>query len=330
MIKREWTNEQKIDIINSYTSRKYSYREIARNYGVNRDVIREFLRNNNIDTILRKPLTEQEKIQIIELYKTGKYNFRQLAKQFNKCETAIDKLLKKNGFKAILHGTPRQYPINEDFFDNIDNQEKAYVLGLLYADGYNSKNYRIGITLQERDKEILEQIRDLISPSRPLNYCGKIRENKSYKNAQNAYNFNLSNKYMSERLYELGITPAKTFTITFPQWIIEDLIRHFLRGIIDGDGYISKNIKNPKVSFISTLSFCESVKEIISNILSVRSNIYRHKSCRNNIRYIEIHGRHQVIKFLDWIYKDSIIHLKRKYERYLTLKEIYKYRLLVK
>jgi transposase-like protein len=320
LVKIEWTKEQKIDIIRSYTSREYSYREIAKNYGVNRDVIREFLRNNNVEAILRKPLTEQEKIKVIELYKTGKYNFRSLARQVNKCESTIDKFLKKNGFKAILHGKPRLYPINEDFFDDINTQEKAYIVGLLYADGCNSKNYRVSIALQERDKEILERIRDLISPSRPLNYC--LRGKPIYKNAQNVYNFNISNKHISKRLSELGMTQAKTFTITFPYWINENLIRHFLRGVIDGDGYISKNLKNPKISFISTLSFCISAKEIFSNILSVKSYIYTHKNCRNtNIRYLEICGRDRVIKFLDWIYQDSTIHLQRKYECYLTLKE---------
>lgn len=31
----------------------------------------------------------------------------------------------------------RTYSINDNIFDNINNQDKAYVLGLLYADGCN-------------------------------------------------------------------------------------------------------------------------------------------------------------------------------------------------
>ena len=31
----------------------------------------------------------------------------------------------------------REYQINEDFFDNIDTEEKAYILGFFYVDGTN-------------------------------------------------------------------------------------------------------------------------------------------------------------------------------------------------
>lgn len=32
----------------------------------------------------------------------------------------------------------RKYEINQDFFDEINTQEKAYFLGILFADGYNN------------------------------------------------------------------------------------------------------------------------------------------------------------------------------------------------
>ena len=41
----------------------------------------------------------------------------------------------------------RKYVCKDDFFDNIDSEIKAYLLGFLYADGYISNDGRIGILL---------------------------------------------------------------------------------------------------------------------------------------------------------------------------------------
>ena len=50
----------------------------------------------------------------------------------------------------------RKYNVNDNYFDVIDNQNKAYILGFLYADGCNYKNGYFKIDLQEEDKNMLE------------------------------------------------------------------------------------------------------------------------------------------------------------------------------
>ena len=49
----------------------------------------------------------------------------------------------------------RTYRANDDFFDVIDSEIKAYLLGFLYADGYLASDGRIGIRLQIDDEEII-------------------------------------------------------------------------------------------------------------------------------------------------------------------------------
>lgn len=52
----------------------------------------------------------------------------------------------------------RKYSLNEEYFDVIDNQNKAYYLGLLYADGCNNvQRYAIHLDLQIDDREIIEK-----------------------------------------------------------------------------------------------------------------------------------------------------------------------------
>jgi len=58
----------------------------------------------------------------------------------------------------------RRYNVNEKFFDNIDTEEKAYILGFIYADGNIDQppNNKLNINLQEKDIHILEDIRRIM------------------------------------------------------------------------------------------------------------------------------------------------------------------------
>ena len=50
--------------------------------------------------------------------------------------------------------------MDEKYFDNIDTQNKAYTLGFLFADGYNSiSKSTVSMALQESDGYILDKIR---------------------------------------------------------------------------------------------------------------------------------------------------------------------------
>ena len=54
------------------------------------------------------------------------------------------------------------YGINEDYFDVIDSEDKAYFLGLLFADGCNIRcggKHIVRIRLQEKDKYILDRFK---------------------------------------------------------------------------------------------------------------------------------------------------------------------------
>ena len=69
--------------------------------------------------------------------------------------------MRRNGYKAKSQSElQRKYNIDETFFDVIDTEEKAYFLGLLYADGCNATNRNaVILSLKEDDKEILEKIK---------------------------------------------------------------------------------------------------------------------------------------------------------------------------
>lgn len=148
-----------------------------------------------------------------------------IAKQFNLSRHIIGRFLRKNNFNTLIEGkyNKRNYPINEDFFDNIDTQEKAYLLGLLYADGYNYKKY-FRLDLHKKDIDILYKIQKLI-------FLDDKDHVTPYKNRDTVY-LNVYSVHISKTLTNIGCTNNKSLTITFPV-IQKDLQRHFIRGYYD-------------------------------------------------------------------------------------------------
>jgi hypothetical protein len=322
------TDQQNQEIIELYRTKQHSLISLTRKYNISRGRIYRLLKKNNMKQngcVFRitgpRPLTEQanqERLKIIELYKTGQYSCIELGKLYNRCEKTIGKIIRNGGLKGRSNSlAARKYPIKEDFFDNIDTQEKVYFLGFLYADGNNTSNGRVSMSLQERDVETLRLLNNLIQPTKPLYYNKTISKNN--KNHQNQYCLIIDNKHVNQRLNELGMVKAKSLVITFPKWLNKDLTRHFIRGFFDGNGSIGID-KNYNIQIVSTLSFCESIKRIIYDILSIESYVYIDKDLNPIIRRFKIRKKKDMLKFLDWIYQDSTIHLQRKYEKYLILK----------
>ena len=255
-------------------------------------------------------LTPSELQILTDMYFSGK-TFDDISKTLGYCYEVIKRARVQLNLppRPKINNNRRKYPINEDFFDLIDTQEKAYILGFLYADGCNYQHQtKVKIALQERDKHILEEMRDLINPTKPLHYY----ETKSV-NQQNVYSLVFSSKHMSDRLTELGCMPRKTHKLKFPteDQVPDYLIHHFVRGYFDGDGYISKSKKYPLFTIMGNMEFISQLQQKFIDQLEFGKTKLR-KDNSPNIVTLSYSGRRQVIKFRDWIYQDVSLCLYRK------------------
>lgn len=271
---------------------------------------------------------EKIKDEIVEKFKSGNFKLLDLGKEYNTYASDISRILKSRNIRAwdTRHNLIRKYTLNDSYFDIIDCEQKAYFLGLLYADGSNNiKKTNISIRLQEQDKPILEKFVAAIGSNRPLLYTNYSSPGI---NRQPQYNVIFNSKKLSERLNDIGMVQNKEFVLTFPNSTIlpTSLYRHFIRGYFDGDGSFSVyNItKNGKpqlryeASIISTEMFCLTVQNIITNTLKITSHIsIRHKNRENTTRTLKISGK-QMFKFLEWMYNDSTIFLDRKHDKYIN------------
>ncbi len=283
---------------------------------------------------MTRKLTDQQKIDMVEKYQNG-MNGEELAKEYNVTRQAIHFLLKHRGISPnkTLSELRRKYYLNEYYFHKVDSERKAYFLGLLYADGCNCDDYAVTISLQEEDRFLIDTLKEELQSTRPLIFSKKKQEHH-----KNLIGVSLNSLILSNQLTELGCTPRKSLTLKFPteDQVPKHLLRHFIRGYFDGDGYVGKTdcnaiIYNPiGCSVVSTLDFCNSLSEILKNELDVNTFIEkRFKDSDKSTRQLRICGNQQIYKFLSWIYEDCEIYMERKYLRYKSAESMMKVRNLI-
>lgn len=265
--------------------------------------------------------------QICEFYKKycsfKTWSVTKFANEYNLSFHSLLKGFKRLNFKIVpLSISKRKFQINEDFFEVIDSEEKAYSLGFAFADGCNTGK-RLEISLAKKDKDILDKISKLL-------LFGKINvhEYKSKKiNSQNKVGLYVVSKKMCDDLKKLGCVPRKTFTLKFPS-LNKNIIRHFVRGFFDGDGMLTfytrhKNRKpEAQFSITSTKEMLESIGSCFSE-LGVNWKIHkRHKTRINNNFTLRVHGNLQIKTVCDFLFKNAKIFLNRKFQAYQKLLEL--------
>jgi intein-encoded DNA endonuclease-like protein len=274
-------------------------------------------------------LTEEQKDELFKRYETEDLSLVELGKIYNISDQTISKYAKKRNIKIKPRGQfNRIYSLNEYYLDVIDTEEKAYFLGLIYSDGFNNEelNY-IEISLQESDKHILEALNKAFGSNKPLMFLDKKKQNPNW---ENCYRLTLNSRHLSEMLSSSGCVQAKSLILEFPKndRIPKHLIRHFIRGYFDGDGTVGvyqqkkrKNYFTLSCGIIANLDFCLELNKQIEH-LDIKFSIYHDKRTPDKpTRNAGIHANSGVIKFLDWLYQDTNLFIKRKYDTYISGKE---------
>lgn len=228
------------------------------------------LRKNKIP--LRTKTEKSFKDTAIDLYTNTNLTKHEIAA---KCETSlhfINKILEKYNIpdREWLISQKRQdnfIKCDETFFEKLDTKEKCWVAGVLLGDGYvtsGDRNWQhtIKIVLQEKDIEILEKIKELMKAEQPIYKCEQIIPKTG--NIFYGVGLNICRKKIWEDLINLGIGNDKSSHCTMPK-VTNDLIPHFLRGIVDSDGgfHITKNNSMMFSIACSVLSFLEEVEIIL-------------------------------------------------------------------
>ena len=255
------------------------------------------------------------------MYTEEKWSCFDIAISLGVSAPTIYKVIKSYGVMRDVGKGHIVYSQDNDFFKKIDTEEKAYWLGFIYADGSIIENKRTDIILAKSDEGHLKKFLKSIKSNRSIKYVNKITDKKTYYTCY----VNISSKDFTNNLVLCGCPQNKTDKLVFPNDNIlpKSLTNHFIRGYMDGDGsiHINKTNKNTghkyfRLAFTGNYKMLNSIKKILTEKdIKIED--------RETYCALQFNGNTQVLKMLNYIYKDATIYLDRKYEKYMKLKNTY-------
>lgn len=222
----------------------------------------------------------------------------------------------------------KKYNFNRNYFNELKTHEQAYILGFIYADGYNSEG-RLQLDQNEERIDILENINKALESNCPI---------RSYSPGN--YRLDFNSKKLCLDLTKLGAVRNKSLILTFPKFITDELMPSFILGYFDGDGCVwngkrkkmwVKNEKKPgtirerivhnvKFTFTGNFEFINSLQDFLieKNIVSKKTKLNFSKANNPNnstcdkVCTMEYSGRKQMRNLYEYMYSNSPIWCKEK------------------
>ncbi len=281
----------------------YSGYKIAQELGVSKPVILKLIKKLGLSTsqksTQRADKLSNHKQEIIDLYNSGKTT-SEITKQFNCGNSSVYKILSKAGIEL-------KYVFDETFFDKIDTEEKAWVLGLFYTDGNNRGDNVIRLTMTDLD--IIEKVQAALKTDNPI-----LSRPGRYAHYKTQYTISISRKGISDKLTTLGCPPNKTFSLKYPTTDVLPayLAPAFIRGALDGDGSITKSM----VSITGTIALLNGIADSVYLNTQVKLrwyNRYPQKGVAYPIRMIAATNKHDILKVIHFLYDNASIYGNRKF-----------------
>lgn len=245
-----------------------------------------------------KRWTDEDLDMLVKLNGEGK-NYAEISRLIDKPYKSCQQRGRDMGLKVPSN-------VNENFFKE-DSEDMYYVFGYWFADGcIMKKSGGHYFSIVSIDKEHLENIRKVMKITNPV--CD---------NSNDAFEIRFGNKKLVESIIELGGDYRKRGKTKLSDLKIPDeYFMIFLRGFFDGDGHIrlsgfEKTDGSRSISTITITGWSELMEEFKCRVGGKTHVDERHKDCSQ----LHLHGD-AMRNLLHSMYKDSNIHLQRKYDVY--------------
>lgn len=278
--------------------------QVAKLVGRSQTGVERFLKKIGIyKKYCRKVLTEHEK-EIIDLYLRG-YSTTKIARMYNVTDNTIARVLRDNNVTIRSSGNSIG---KEDYFNIIDNECRAYFLGLIIADGCildsnKNKQRALDLTLRNSDIYLLQKFLDEVGSQNRI-----IRERN-----RTTSHIRISSDRLCDDLAKYGVVPRKTFKTYLPI-IADDLMSHLIRGFFDGNGCIYRYEGKNKVVFYGTNRICNDIQDHLTNKLDInRTKIFD----KATVSMYSIGRQEDIKKFYHYIYDNASIFMIRKKEKFI-------------
>ncbi|WP_026906491.1 LAGLIDADG family homing endonuclease [Paucisalibacillus globulus] len=231
---------------------------------------------------------------IIKLYKSG-MPFKEMIPIIGLSDRAIRNVLYKHSVEMNREqssGRPRVHKVNENFFKTWSH-EMAWVLGLFITDGHVKENTH-SVSLSQKHDGILKVVANYMNADYILAPFGETMKTPTLL---------INSKEIKQDLETLGVTTKKSFKLPFPN-VPENYLPSFIRGVIDGDGWVQKtgyvmNVTTASIHFAQGLESTFHSWLLPSNITSTTTDKGR------TIYRVWVKGKYTLPKLAKIIYKDA-------------------------
>ena len=274
-------------------------------YNVSSATVMAILNRNNIPKRTKGGIYTIPEQEVITRYKNGE-SCQVIADSFKVTCHTISNILEKNNIAR--DNKYKNISLNENYFEIINSYDKAYFLGFMLTDGNISLNENIiRLSLSSKDEEILNVFKEKTGSTNAI----YIREDEEHSERI----FQLRSKKWKDDLAKYGVVPQKTFISEMPI-LSTDMMPHFIRGMIDGDGWIS--FKSHQIGFCGNEKTVTQLKDYLVKTL----NIYDVKiiHANENVWQVTWASKTDIEKIGNYIYQDkNNCFLPRKYNNFLKL-----------
>jgi len=203
-------------------------------------------------------------------------------------------------------------------FEQIDTPEKAYILGLMYADGYLKYG---ALALQEDDQDILIKISNYTKCNAP--YYIKPQENRLSDKGQYKVSMGKeTNNFIKHLNNDESLIPE-----------LGDLMPHFIRGIFDGDGCIALDNRYIKMHpnkaipghfyiLFNKREHAEIIQDILCTSLNLKKNKIKARTGLGSTIIYEIRwsGTNTLISIRNYLYQNANLFIIRKKDKFFQIK----------
>lgn len=224
----------------------------------------------------------------------------------------------------LRHGDPlggrKNYALDEGYFDSIDTEGKAYWLGFITADGCVQTGSvgangwlrnQLSVKLKESDAGHLEKLKSALSAESP------VRRVPQSTRSSGAAEIAVTSARLVESLIRLGVGPRKSLAVQ-PWSGPEGLMRHYWRGMVDGDGTL---VRHPgerdkwHIRLLGTEASVEAFRSWAAPICGSTAKSYP----KGNIWQWTVGGLSAPQAVARELYRDATVYLDRKFAIALQL-----------
>lgn len=268
-------------------------------------------------------LSEDEKQQIVNDYYSYKSKtMKEIANDLQISKRSISRVLQE---KSINTRLKNRYVIkNKDYFDNVDTEFKAYILGFIYADGYVGEHNDFCISLTDKCEDnyrILQTFKDELKTDLQIKHSID-------KDGRGKFTFKFSDENIVSQLNRLGVFPCKSLKMSDLPNIPQNMFRHFVRGYFDGDGSISTYYDSYDkrdrycMEILGTVDFLSKLQSVIENDCQIKMPKLHNVNRIQNLSRISCKGIKKLLIIRDYFYKDTTYYLTYKHDRFYNLQSL--------